>query len=592
MAVSAHELKPRSAVPLFDAAVRLSSTSSGLWALTLPSGALLVAAVFNLAEAARRSDEVVSAAALLTLAWCVRAISQGAACHYAEALVVGTAPASLRVSVLAACKRAPGLITAAAWSAWLNVSIWVLTFGIGFFFLGAHLAAPAVVMRGQGSVLKLYSTCRKLLGPARLSAPFVRLCGLSQALLAVNLQLSVMAGLSLLHSLFGIEVTFLQRFTSPDNSVWLVTVLAMTFALFEPVRAACATLLLVDGRVRQEGLDLLAQLEQLPRRKKNRGVLLAVALLALPAFAQSGLLRRAELVAEDCEMELDLAPLEREVASRDQSALSRMLTRIERHVFEDDDCERAEGELRESLRLYDEAVRAGPPIDARASVEAILKRPEFQATPLREKTAPEEDDDNAPGWLRRLIDQFLEWLFKRRGVEDSPAPAPATSGGEGVANAVVVGALLLVAAVLLFILVRAIRSAPRAAADDSAGLTQQALEQDPMSALARPAETWAGLADELAARGEFREAIRHLYLALLSRLHRDGVIDYDPVRSNHEYLLAFNGSSDGKRTFRELTWHFDFAWYGRTRVDAPSWATFRSTAKPLLAPADGGAAHA
>ncbi len=55
------------------------------------------------------------------------------------------------------------------------------------------------------------------------------------------------------------------------------------------MRAACAALLLIDGRVRQEGLDLLTQLEQLPLRRKPRAPLSAALgaalVLLVPALA-------------------------------------------------------------------------------------------------------------------------------------------------------------------------------------------------------------------------------------------------------------------------------------------------------------------
>ena len=107
-----------------------------------------------------------------------------------------------------------------------------------------------------------------------------------------------------------------------------------------------------------------------------------------------------------------------------------------------------------------------------------------------------------------------------------------------------------------------------------------------MSALSRPPETWAGLADQLAAEGKFREAIRHLYLALLSRLHRDGAIDYDPAKSNWDYFRGFKGNGEVLKPFRELTRRFDFAWYGNLEVSAAAWATFRSICEPILAPPD------
>ena len=172
-----------------------------------------------------------------------------------------------------------------------------------------------------------------------------------------------------------------------------------------------------------------------------------------------------------------------------------------------------------------------------------------------------------------------------------PSGSPAMAG----ANAVMIGALVLVAAVLLFILIRSFKrkKTEQTELDESGGLTQQPLDHDTMSALSKPPETWAGLADELAAKGEYREAIRHLYLALLSRLHRDGVIDYDPTLSNWEYLFAFKGALSLKAGFKELTRRFDFAWYGNLGVDSLAYAMFRKVAEPLLVPTvEGGAARA
>lgn len=592
MAVDALELRPRNAVALFDAGVRLAMSSAGLWALTLPSGALLVAALFSLAESVRRGTSLVMPVALWTLAWLFRALSQGAACHYADQQVLGTTPPSLRAAMRAALSRAPGLITAAAWLFVVNGLLWTVTFGVGFLFVGAHNAAYAVVMRGQGSVLGLYGTSAKLLGPTRFIAPFVRLCGLSQVLLFINLHLMTMLVLSLGRGLFGFDVTFVERFASIDNPTWLATVAAVTFALFEPVRAATAALLLIDGRVRQEGLDLIARVDQLPVRTRPRGVLLGAALLvlAMPAWAETGLVRRAEKLAEECDMRVDLTPLRRGWVDEDQSSLARMLGRIEHRLDVDDDCEAAEADLRESLKLYGELQDAPAAPDTQSAVKAILERPEFQnAARVEEVEKPEEDDE--PSWLGKLIRDFLEWLFKRRDpepIKETPnLQAPSMAG----ANTVMIAALVLVVAVLIVILVRSIKLKPRAqqGEDDGTGLQQQALAHDAMSALSKPSETWAGLADELAAKGEYREAIRHLYLALLSRLHRDGVIDYDPTFSNWEYLFAFKGPSALKAAFKELTRRFDFAWYGNLGVDALAWAMFRQITEPLLAPTTEGA---
>ena len=199
MAVDALELRPRNAVALFDAAVRLCATTSGVWALTLPAGALLVATLFSLVESIRRHEPLLIPVALWTLAWVLRALSQGAACHYVEQQVLGTNAPSVHTALLAALKRAPGLVIAAAVMAVINVCLWVFTLGIGFLFVGAHAAGYATTMRGQGSALGLYGTCARLLGPTRHIAPWIRVCGSSQLILGINLHLMAQVLLSLTH---------------------------------------------------------------------------------------------------------------------------------------------------------------------------------------------------------------------------------------------------------------------------------------------------------------------------------------------------------------------------------------------------------
>lgn len=607
MAVDALELRPRNAVALFDAALRLCTTSTGVWAVTLPSGALLVGALFSLVEAITRGKDLLIPVAVWTVAWMFRAIAQGAACHYVEQQVLGTTPPSVRASYKAAFKRAPSLIIAAAWMVTLNTLLAVFTLGIGFLFIGAHAAGYATIMRGEGSALGLYGTCSKLLGPTRYIAPWVRLCGLSELLLGLNVHIAAQALLYLAHNLFGFDVTFVDRFASLDNPTWIATVVALAFSIFEPVRAATGTLLLVDGRVRQEGLDLIAQVDQLPRRAKPKGVtlpvsaMLALALFATPAWADSALTARAKKITTDCGMRIDLTPI-RMVGDEDQSAAARMISRIEHRAYEEEDCDAAESDLRESLRLMSEAQKSAPSIDAQDRAKEILSRPEFEKAVEHPKDETVEDPKapDEPGWFAKLLRRFIEWLDellkKKRDDDDGEnVSAPTTSMDMAGANVVMIVALVVVAAALIFILVRSFK--PKAKGDteldDMGGLSQQSLETDPMSALSKPPETWAGLADELAARGEFREAIRHLYLALLSRLHRDGVIDYDPTLSNWEYLFAFKGTSTFKAAFKELTRRFDFAWYGNLDVDSLAWSIFRRTAEPMLAPpAEGAPARA
>lgn len=589
MAVNALELRPKNAIALFDAAIRVCATTGGVWAITLPASAGLIAALFNLGLAMQRHESLLAPVSFWTLAWAVRAVSQGAACYHLERQILATEP-SVRRSFRAALERAPGLITASMSMLVLNTAIIALSLGVGFFFFGAHAAGYAAVMHGRGSALDVYGTAARLLGAARSSAPWVRLCGLTQLFVGLNLFLAVAAALYVVRALFGFDVSFLQRFTAHDNGVWVATVAAVTFVLFEPVRAAAGTLLLIDGRVRQEGLDLLAAAEQLPRRRKKGlpagavGLMTLMALLlALPALGQSPS-ERLEAISQACSMTVDQADLEptRFLDERDQQALARFVTRIEHTVWDEEDCEEAEATLRAGLALMATPSNAPEPaFDPAALARATLARPEFAATPAGEATLATQEPD-ASHWWDALWRALWEWVEKNKG-RPLETPSPSSGHPMAAANAVMIAAVVVIAALLGYLLLKGRAPKKHEITVDESGTVSEVAQVDPASALARPADRWAGLADELAARGSFREAIRHLYLALLARLHHDGAIDYDPTRSNWDYLSTFKGPSPARSAFRDLTRRFDFAWYGNLDVTSEAWLAFRLGAEPLLA---------
>ncbi len=607
MAVDALQLRPRTTLALFDAALKAAAGSSGVWVLTMPASAALVFTFFTLAEAIQRHQPLLWPVTLWTCAWVLRAICQGAASHFLEQHILGQAEPTARGSFLAAARRAPGLIIASTLQVLVDAGILAFTAGIGFFFIGAHQALFATAMRGEGSALGLFGTASKLLGGARHTAPFLRFCNALQLLLVVNLHTGVAFAMLLGQQLLALDLNFAARFTSLDNGTWVATLFVVAFALFEPVRVATGVLLLIDGRVRQEGLDLVAQVEQLPRRRKLRTsamVALVLALSAGHAVAQASseptvLRQRVDRLVDECEM----APRISEdqvgaidlVAERDHSALTRFISRVERRAYDEEDCDAAEDDLRAGLKELT-ATRAleqdSAAQSARDDAREILSRPEFQAIEQQPVVEPEKEETPPNGfwdafwkWVEKQLKAFFDWLNSR----DTPAPVRTpTFGGEMAGANVVMGLIIVAVLGLLIFLLMQFRRRPEAldVQGEEQGLAETKLSSDPMSALSKRPETWAGLADELAERGEFREAIRHLYLALLSHLHRGGVIDYDPTRSNWDYLFAFKGPQGAKASFRELTRRFDFAWYGNVDVSNIAYRAFRGLVQPLLATSD------
>ncbi len=617
MAVSALELRPRGAIALLDAAIRLCARTSGVWALSLPAGAVVVASVLHLFDALDHGRDPFWPAALVTLAWLMRGIFMGASCHLLEQQVLGQTEPTPFGSLKAALRRLPSLTIAVGYLAVLNVVGTAITLGLAVFFMGAHVVGYAVTMHGKGHPLELYGTCAKALGHSRTSAVWVRMCFWVQLLAVLNLHIAANVLIYVGRKLLALDLTYAERFCSLDNRAWVAAVIALSFTLFEPLRAAASTLLLIDGRVRQEGLDLLAAIEQLPKRRQKKPaapVAAALLLVLVPtARAQEGetgteLQKRLVDVAHHCRYEgrtLDKQiEAAGELAQKERIALSRFVAEVEGYAYDEDDCEYAVVRLERGLPLLvqaRDALKARSGESAQKLAQAILGRPEFRPDPVEPRKQEDEPEQKPPeplGWWEKLekwwdglwkkIGDWLKELFRPKRKPEFDVPAGGIGLG-GLGNVVFIALIAAVLVLLVYLLVKARAGRSSATDDGGAGASPGSpLEENPMSALARPPEGWASSADELAAKGEYREAVRHLYLALLSKLHRVGAIDYDPAKSNWDYFRGFKGRREWVPPFRELTSRFDFTWYGKLGATADGYRSFRELARPLLAPDETG----
>ncbi|MBL9038250.1 MAG: DUF4129 domain-containing protein [Archangium sp.] len=593
MAVDPLELRPRGPLALLDAAVRLCGSTTGVWALTLPSSVVLVAAGTWAVQALTFRQPTWLVALVMTGAWLVRALSQAAASDYVFQQVLEPTPPSVFGSLKAALRRVPRVVVTAESVLVIDGVMLLLTGGLGLLFTSATAASFAVVMRGGPSTSAMqgpwsvYATSAELLGPARGTATWVRLVNLLQPLMVLNVHLAVVMALWAASSLLGLELTLVKRFVQLSNPTWLAALALVAFVVLEPLRATAAVLLLVDGRVRKEGLDVSASIDRLPRRAaRGAGLALTLCLAAGSAFAESSLVERLDDVAGSCDLEVN-AELRTAIASAPEpqrSAWSRFVRRVERELSEDDACgtleeslSAAEAQL-ERLRTVERSVDAST---ARQDAAAILAQPEFLEAPPAPPPEPETAGD--PTWLQRfrdwlksLLDAINDWL--RSQPIRAPTPEPSTTPvGLGV---VLVGITVLVALVVTWVLLA--QRGRRAKQVANVAHTAEPLGLHPDNALAKAPETWVSLADALAREGQFHEAVRHVYLALLSGLHARGHIDYRRTSSNWDYVSHFAGPSQARPAFHELTRRFDFVWYGRTPTAAGEYQAFRTLAEPLL----------
>lgn len=83
-----------------------------------------------------------------------------------------------------------------------------------------------------------------------------------------------------------------------------------------------------------------------------------------------------------------------------------------------------------------------------------------------------------------------------------------------------------------------------------------------------------GMAEDYATKGDYRMAIRYLYLTLLLWLDKIGIIDYDSTKTNGEYLRAIQEKVKLYQSFLPLTRLFDEVWYGTEPVNLPLYQEF------------------
>ena len=68
------------------------------------------------------------------------------------------------------------------------------------------------------------------------------------------------------------------------------------------------------------------------------------------------------------------------------------------------------------------------------------------------------------------------------------------------------------------------------------------------------------------AEGNYRLTVRLLYLSQLKRLTERGLIDWQPHKTNYDYLAELSGKGIADR-FQRLTLAYEYVWYGGFELD-------------------------
>lgn len=324
-------------------------------------------------------------------------------------------------------------------------------------------------------------------------------------------------------SFLGLELALAEQFLSYRNTFVMLAVPLFAACLAEPLRAALSAQVYVDARVRADGLDLRAALEDATRTKVVRAVSAAAILLVCSSVGLNNL-HAQESPADDTNT------VEAGVVSPDDEAVA--------NPFAED-------------------------FEARRRAEEILSRDIFRDVEARRRDG-----------LTDLIERVLSWLFDHELPEVS-APSVQTSALPlpGPVFFIVLGVLFAIAIGGFLFFSRTKNDAPT----PPGPLLTEALA-DPRE---RSPDAWIGDAASLAAQGKYREALRALYLATLVSLDRSAWIRFEPSLTNWQYLRQMK-TGTVRNDFRQFTTTFDVKVYGGETVGEADYATCLQLAERIV----------
>lgn len=172
------------------------------------------------------------------------------------------------------------------------------------------------------------------------------------------------------------------------------------------------------------------------------------------------------------------------------------------------------------------------------------------------------------------IRSILDWLFDRK-VPPNPKAAPSSALD---LNIVLPIALLALAVTVILIAVRYRRHRNESQAVASAPVGVK-LDAEHLTADQLPEDEWLILADDRAREGDYRLAVRALYLANLSWLGGQGILGIHPAKTNAGYRREFRrrarGYSSASDAFDDNLRAFERIWYGKYPAEHEDYESFQ-----------------
>jgi hypothetical protein len=194
--------------------------------------------------------------------------------------------------------------------------------------------------------------------------------------------------------------------------------------------------------------------------------------------------------------------------------------------------------------------------------------------------------ERAADWAGGALDRLAEWL--KRFWPRMPT-RPASAGLSSSTTLIVLIVVGLATILLALLAVRAMRQRQDALVDGDAVPPSVRRDEDPLS---REANEWELYAQQLAAAGQRREAIRAWYHAVLVTLFRTGLLHYAKGRTNWEYVAVLPPEPLWRAAFIDLTRGFDVEWYGHEDSSAQALSAYARQGRSVLRALESGEAGA
>jgi hypothetical protein len=202
--------------------------------------------------------------------------------------------------------------------------------------------------------------------------------------------------------------------------------------------------------------------------------------------------------------------------------------------------------LQERIRQSQQIANAG---DRNAQLESILARPEYQLD--------KEQESSIKKILYGLWEEFLSFLRSLAFTPSAGSELPNTGLLSGFRLLLVIIVLAISVIGALHLIKRLRRKRQGEEVEDVREVLGEEIAGDVTSG------DLLATAAELAKQGDYRTAIRRVYIALLLDLERRGKLPLHPSKTNRDYLNTLRSERKIYPTFSTMTGTFEKTWYGQ-----------------------------